>query len=83
MQDHGVGQGLGTPRGDVVIEDAVNDEWAYDAGSGPRGQETTVDGADVEAAEEVFEVRGYGGKAAAVHREQQASHSHKGRGGVQ
>src|SRR5271170_1359306 len=40
----------------VMVEDAVNDEGTNDAGCRPRGEQTSVDGRDVETAEEVLEV---------------------------
>ena len=67
VEDERVGVFFGHLVGYVVVEDAVDNERADDAGGGPGGEQTAVDGRDVEAAEEVFEVGGDGGEAAAVH----------------
>ena len=68
--------------GDVVIEDAVDDEGADDACEGPCCKKASVDGGDVDAAEEVLEVGGDGGEASAVHGEEDDGDAYEEGNGV-
>jgi len=69
--------------GDVVVEDAVDDERTDDSGAGPRCEETTVDCGDVVATEEIFEIGRDGGEASAVHGEQDDGDADKERNRVE
>ena len=53
--------------GDVVVEDAVDDQGTDNASRGPCGEKSAVDRGNVEAAKQVFEIRGDGGETATVH----------------
>src|SRR5690242_4613723 len=65
-------EGVGVSGGDVahvnlVFAQVIDELRTQDAGDGPTGQQSAVDGADVVFAEEVAQVRGDCGEAAAVH----------------
>ena len=67
VQNKRIGVGFVAVGGDVVVEDAVDDEGTENASRGPCGEKSAVDGGNVEAAKQVFEIRGDGGEAATVH----------------
>ncbi len=58
---------------DVMVEYAVNDEGSNNAGCRPRGEQSAMDGRDVETAEEVLEIGRNGRETSAIHRDDQRS----------
>jgi len=72
VEDVRIGVDEGTIGGLVLVEVGVNDERPDDAGGAPGGEDTTVDGADIDAAEEVLEVGGNGRESATVHADEDA-----------
>jgi hypothetical protein len=83
VEDERIGVLLGCVGGDVVVEDAVDDERSDDTGGGPGGEEAAVNGGDVEAAEEIFEIGGDGGEASAVHGDDDGGDADEERDGVE
>ena len=70
VQNDWIGLLFGNVPGHVMIEDTVHNQRAYDAGGRPGSEQSSVNGADMIATEEVFEVGGDRGEATAVHANQ-------------
>src|SRR5271168_1095876 len=83
VQDHRVSLLLRQVVGDVMVEDAVDDERPHDACGGPGGQQAPMDGAHMIAAEKILEISRDGGESSAVHADQHARNQHKKRDRIQ